>query len=64
MYTCSSIFDKYVAMQRLPLSEYICIDEVFLDMDSDGKYALVLIDFVSGEIIDLVTSRVNKITEP
>lgn len=59
-----TIFDKYVAMQRLPLSEYICIDEVFLDMDSDGKYALVLIDFVSGEIIDLVTSRVNKITEP
>lgn len=59
-----SIFDRYVDMHRLPLSEYLCIDEVFLDMCKDGKYALVLMDFVSGDTIDLLASRREVVTEP
>ena len=32
------VFDRYVKMDRLPLTDIISVDEVFLDMDKDGKY--------------------------
>lgn len=59
-----SLFDRYVGMHRLPLPEYLCIDEVFLDMCNDGKYALMLMDFITGEPVDILPSRRDKITEP
>ena len=36
------IFSKYVCMKRLPLSEVISVDEVYLDMDKYCKYVMVL----------------------
>ena len=59
-----SIFDRFVSMKRLPLSDMISIDEVYLDMDQDCKYVLVIQDFRTGEPIDLLKSRRQKVTEP
>ena len=58
------VFDRYVKMERLPLTDIISVDEVYTDMDKDGKYALVIQDFHTGDPIDLLRSRRTKITEP
>ena len=58
------VFDRYVKMERLPLTDIISVDEVYTDMGSDGKYALVIQDFHTGDPIDLLRSRRSKITEP
>ena len=58
------VFDRYVKMDRLPLTDAICIDEVFLDMDEHCKYALVIQDFHTGDPIDLLRSRRSNVTEP
>lgn len=63
--TCvHEVFDRYVKMDRLPLTDAICIDEVFLDMDEHCKYALVIQDFHTGDPIDLLRSRRVNVTEP
>jgi len=58
------IFDRYVNMKRLPFSDVISIDEVYLNMDQDCKYVLVIQDFRTGEPIDLLKSRRQNVTEP
>ena len=58
------VFDNYVKMNRLPLSDAICIDEVYLDMDNYCKYVLVIQDFHTGQTIDMLHSRRNNVTEP
>ena len=58
------VFDRYVRMERLPLTDIISVDEVFTDMGDDGKYALVIQDFHTGDPIDLLRSRRAKVTEP
>lgn len=58
------VFDRYVKMDRLPLTDAICIDEVYLDMDEHCKYALVIQDFHTGNPIDLLRSRRVNVTEP
>ena len=58
------VFDRYVKMDRLPLTDAICIDEVFLDMDEYCKNALVIQDFHTGDPIDLLRSRRVNVTEP
>lgn len=58
------IFDRYVKMERLTLTDAICIDEVFLDMDEHCKYALLIQDFHTGDPIDLLRSRRTNVTEP
>ena len=58
------IFDRYVKLDRLPLTDAISIDEVHLDMDDDCKYALVIQDFHTGAPIDLLRSRRTSVTEP
>lgn len=50
-------FDRYVKMDRLPLTDIIFIDEVFLELDEHCKYALVIQDFYTGNPIDLLSSR-------
>lgn len=58
------VFDRYVKMDRLPLTDAICIDEVHLDMDEHCKYALVIQDFHTSDPIDLLRSRRKDVTEP
>ncbi len=57
-----NVFERYIDMKRLPLSEVISIDEVHLDMPG-CKYALVIYDFISGEPIDILPSRTDSVTE-
>ena len=58
------VFDRYVKLDRLPLTDAISIDEVHLDMDGDCRYALVIQDFLTGDPIDLLRSRRTNVTEP
>ena len=58
------VFDRFVRMDRLPLSDIISVDEVHIDMDPYCKYALVIQDFYTGEPIDLLRSRRTGVTEP
>lgn len=58
------IFDRYVKLDRLPLTDIISVDEVYTDMSDDGKYALVIQDFHTGDPIDMLRSRRAKVTEP
>ena len=58
------VFDRYVKMDRLPLTDAISLDEVFLDMDEYCKYALLIQDFHTGDPIDLLRSRRVSVTEP
>lgn len=58
------VFDRYVKLDRLPLTDALSIDEVHLDMDNDCRYALVIQDFHTGDPIDLLRSRRTNITEP
>ena len=59
-----NVFDRYIQMERLPLTDAISVDEVYLDMDKSCKYALVIQDFYTGDPIDIIHSRLNKVTEP
>lgn len=52
------IFDEYTKiMPRRNLPQYMCIDEKHFEGDTDGKYCVVLSDFFSGEIIDVLENR-------
>lgn len=57
------VFKRYVHMKRLPLSEILSIDEVHLKDDRNGKYALVLHDFMTSQPIDIIPSRRQNVTE-
>ncbi len=58
------VFNRYVKLDRLPLSEAVCVDEVHIDMDTNCKYALIIQDFITGDPIDLLQSRRDSVTEP
>ena len=57
------IFKRYVDLPRLPLPEYISVDEVYLDISNTEKYAFVIMDFSTGEIIDIVHNRWHSTLE-
>ena len=53
-----NIFDDFTkVMPRRPLPEYLCIDEKHFEGDSDGKYCVVISDFFTGEVIDVLENR-------
>ena len=52
-----NVFDRYVNMKRIALTDAISIDEVHLDIDQICQYALVVQDFHTGEVIDLLENR-------
>lgn len=57
------LFMRYIDMPRLKLTKFICIDEVYLNISPTCKYALVIMDFISGEILDIVESRRKDYTQ-
>ena len=57
-------FMQSIKMDRLPLSEVISIDEVYMNFDYKHKYPMVILDFLTGEPIDIVSSRRQEETEP
>lgn len=50
-------------MKRLPLSEVICIDEVHTEAVSYSKYSMIILDFITGQPIDMLPSRQKRDTE-
>ena len=53
-----NIFDEYARyVPRRTLPEYLCIDEKHFEGDTNGKYCVVLSDFFSGEVIDVLENR-------
>ena len=57
------LFERYVDLPRLPLPEYISIDEVYLNISNSQKYAFVIMDFSNGEIVDIVHNRWSSTLE-
>lgn len=56
--TIINIFDEYTRIvPRRPMPQYLCIDEKHFEGDSDGKYCVVISDFFSGEVIDVLENR-------
>ncbi len=58
------VFDRYVKLDRLPLTDAISVDDVYIDADKDCHYALIIQDFHTGDPIDMLRSRRNGVTEP
>lgn len=50
-------FLQYVSLPRKPLTCTVAVDEVHLNIASGSKYALVIMDFITGDILDIVESR-------
>lgn len=57
--TVASIFDQHVQMSRLILPQYISIDEnyAFYHKDLQSKYIFVIIDYMSGNPVDILPCR-------
>ena len=54
-------FMRYVNLPRLPLTDIIAIDEVYLNFDHKNRYALVIMDFRTSQVLDILPNR-NKDT--
>ena len=53
-----NIFDEYTKIvPRLELPEYLCIDEKHFEGDTGGKYCVVLSNFFTGEVVDVLPNR-------
>ena len=48
---------RYLDFTRLELPEVLCIDEVFLNISNDARYCVILRDFTTGNIIDILPNR-------
>lgn len=59
-----TLFARYVDMPRRQLSDIICIDEVHVNISRVCNYALIIQDFRTGEPIDMIANRRQKVTEP
>lgn len=57
------IFTAHVDVPALPLPEFMSIDEVYINLDKKHLYAFVIMDFISGEIVDIVENRWNSTLE-
>ena len=51
------IFDKYVQIDRKPLTPILCLDEFYFNRHSKHKYAFIILDFHSKQILDILESR-------
>lgn len=53
-------FMRYVDMPRLPLCRVLCMDEVYLHIDNNNLYALVLLNWETGDVIDILPNRYKE----
>lgn len=51
------IFTAHVDLPALPLPRFLSVDEVYLNIDKNHLYAFVIMDFITGEIVDIVENR-------
>ena len=52
-----NIMMTYVDFKPLKLSDVISIDEVYLDIDYDSRYVVIISDFITGDIIEVLPNR-------
>jgi len=50
-------FMRNVSLPRLPFPEILSIDEVYMKFDESNLYGLTLMDFKTGQIIDILPNR-------
>ena len=57
--SAASIFDQHVNLSRLPLPELMSIDEnyAFHHKGEDSKYVFVMLDYRTGNAVDILPSR-------
>ena len=55
--TVINYFKKYIDCKRKPLPEVLCIDEFKNLSYGKGKYACLLLNYQTGEIVDVLPSR-------
>ena len=56
--TVMNIFDTWVDCKRKTLTSIICIDEIYTNkLSNSSKYAAVLLDFKSRQLIEIYSSR-------
>ena len=51
------IFDRYVKMERNPLTKVVCFDEIYFSRKRKKKYVLVLIGFFNRCVLDILRDR-------
>ena len=55
--TIINIFERYINCKRKYLPKILCIDEFKNLSFGKGKYACLILNYQSGEIIDVLESR-------
>lgn len=56
--TVINIFDEYTkVMPRGRMPEYLCVDEKHFEGDTNGKYCVILSNFFTGKVIDVLPNR-------
>ena len=55
-----NVFDKFVKPKPLGLSNVICIDEIYTNKLTSRKYCCVILNFFSGELINIFPSRLKN----
>jgi len=58
--TVINIFDKYVSIPKMKLSETICIDEFKNLKSAKGKYAFLVLDPINHKVIEVLESRLHQ----
>ena len=51
------IFDAYVNIPRQPLTEILCIDEVYTETSTISKYSCLVLDFQNYRLLDVIHDR-------
>lgn len=51
------IMMRYVDFKPLPLSRVISIDEVYLNIEYDKRYVVIVTDFITGDVIEVLPNR-------
>ena len=57
------LFTSYVDLPRLEMPEYLSIDEVHMNLGTDMKYQLVMMDFKNNQIVDILPNRYQSTIE-
>lgn len=52
-----TIFDSYVDIPRQPLTEILCIDEVYTETSINNKYSCLILDFKTHRLLDIIKDR-------
>lgn len=61
--TVHETFMRFVDLPRLPLCRVLCIDEVYLKFDAQNLYSVVLMNWETGDIIDILPNRFKSTLE-